>query len=154
MFLEFLLHAPTLGNIARNSHRADDVSVSVCQRQLGGEDPALASIRPCLLLLLLEDRLSGADHLLLIGKRLLCMFLAKHVKIGLVDCLGKVAQSEVLCHGMADADKAALAVLEIHMLRNVFQEGMEQVLRRAPNHWWGAAFVVRRHSVQTLVVMM
>ncbi len=120
--------------------------------KLGGEDPVLASVRPGLLLLFLEDRLTGADDLLFIGKSLLRMFFAEYVEVGLVDCLGRIAKSEMLGHGAADEDKAALAVLEIDIVRNVFQEGMEEILHGTRSQLCGRAFVVRRHSVQTLIV--
>jgi len=71
MFLQFKFHAFSVGDVAGDPHRANDVSLVITQWEFGGENPGLAPVRPGLLFFLLNDRLAGADNLLFVGEGLL-----------------------------------------------------------------------------------
>jgi hypothetical protein len=72
---------------------------------------------------------AGGDNLLLVGQRLVCVFRAEKVQIGLVQCACRIGQSEILGHGASNTHKAAAAILEKDIDRNMLEKGFQQILR-------------------------
>ena len=56
------------------------------------------------------------------------MFGAVDVGVALVDGLFRIAQSTTLGFRPADANKSAVEVLEIYLVRNMLQKGVQQLL--------------------------
>jgi hypothetical protein len=65
---------------------------------------------------------------LFIGEGLPGVFVGENVKVRLADGLRRVPQPKAFCHGGIDADKAALAVFEIDMVWNRFEQAPEKGL--------------------------
>src|ERR1700721_2768059 len=125
---QFLRFTLSLGYVTGNSHRPNDVAQAIHQRQFGSEDPRLASIGPGFFFFFLNDWLTSADDLLLVCERLFGMYLGEHVEIGLVDCIGRIFESETMGEGPADSHKTTVAILEVNAVRYMFKEDVEDVL--------------------------
>src|SRR6266568_7366425 len=136
-----------IGDIARNPHGANDVPVTVGQRQFGGKHPTVAPIWPGFFLLFLKDRVTSADDLLLVCEGLLRMFAAEHIKIGFVDCLGRIAQSKSKRKRLADKYKTAFAILEIDTIGGMLEKSLEQGLLHSLNPRDGHGLVLFHHRI-------
>jgi hypothetical protein len=110
---EGLLGLLVVADVAREAEGADDVAARVAVRHLGGEDPRLGLVGPAAVLLEVDDRLAGLDDLLLalvggLGERA-----GEEVEVGLADRLRGVGEPEACGERAADAEEAAVAVLEV-----------------------------------------
>src|SRR3984885_11323945 len=70
----------------------------------------------------------SSNDVLFVGECLFRMLFTEHVKIGFVDCLRWVAQSEPGRQRSADAHKTALSVLEVHPVRDMLKKRAKQIL--------------------------
>ena len=109
---------PVRGDVARDSDQSSDVSVLVAQGNFGGGHPGHPAIRPGFLFLQADDRRPGIHHPLLILVSLAGVLPGEIVGIGPADGLAGIAQSEPLRHVVIDANEAAVAVLEIDVVRD------------------------------------
>ena len=75
---------------------------------------------------LAEQRLAGADDLLLVSQRLAGVF-SKEVEIRFADELAAVRHLEEFLEGLAAPDEAGLAVFEVNAVRTVVQQGAQQI---------------------------
>ncbi len=121
------LGALELRDVAGDAERAGDPAVRVAEGHLGGGDPPHVAVEPGLLLLLAHQRLSRADDVQFVLTRQPGVLLREEVEIRLADRLRGVAEAEVTCQGLVDADEAAADVLEVNVVREVVQERVKQI---------------------------
>ena len=122
------LHPLVLRDVARDADDSGDVAVRVAQGNLGGRDPGDAPVGPGLLLLQADERRAGAHDALLILVRLPGVLLGEKVEVRLADRLTGITQSEDPRHGVVDAHKATVPVLEIDVVGNRGGQALEKDL--------------------------
>ena len=122
------LHPFVLGDIPRDADDSGNITVRVAQGNLGGRDPGDAPIGPGLLLLQADERRAGAHDALLILVRLPGVLLGEKVEVRLADRLTGITQSEDPRHGVVDAHKATVPVLEIDVVGNRGGQALEKDL--------------------------
>ena len=97
------------------------------QRELRRCCPGLAAVREGLAFLEVEERLSGADDLLLVRERLMSVLLGERVEVGLAEQRLGVLESKSLCKRVRDADETTLQVLEVHLIFRARQKRGQQM---------------------------
>ncbi len=116
-----------VGDVTRDAHGAHDPAAPVLHRYLGRQHPSLVPVGPGFLLFLAGQRDAGANDRLLVLQRLAGVFGAEHVGVGLVHRLRRIGQPEVVGHGPVDAQETAAAILEVHVVRDMIPERVQEV---------------------------
>ena len=114
-------------HVPRDADDARDRAGLVVNRHLGHGGPALAPIPVDEPLQLVDERLAGANDALLVAEKLVRQHLRVIVEICFAHDLHRVFQAQPPGHGTAHAEKARLHVLEINPVRDVLEQGAEQI---------------------------
>ena len=120
------LGAAALRDVAGNPERAHHVSSFVAQRELGGFDPGDPTVRPGFLLLQTQHGFPGFHQSHFVRPGLGRVFVGEKVEVGLADGGGGIGQPEPLGHHSANAQEAALLILEIDVVGQSRQQRIQQ----------------------------
>ena len=74
-----------------------------------------------------DQRFARQQEPLLIGEGLLRVFVGKEVEVRLAHGIRRIVEPPARGQGSADADKPALLVLEVDLVRNVVHQRVEQI---------------------------
>jgi len=75
-----------------------------------------------------KQRLTGLEEYALFVTILRCQFRWKKIKVCLAHSFCGIAQAKFLGLSPADSDKAAIGIFEVHLVRNIIHESMEEAL--------------------------
>ena len=115
-----------LGDVLADAEGADDGALFVAERHFAGEHPGDVAVGPRFLFEFADDGDAGVDDGFLVLPRRLRVGVIEEIEIGLADEFVGAGKSMVFEHGGADGDEARIAVLEIDVVGNVFQEGGDE----------------------------
>ena len=113
-------------NVFADAERADDLPRLIAQGHLRGQRPPDAAVGEDLLFRQTENRLAGADDLLLVLERGAGVFFGEEVEIRLADQLGRARFAEIAGHRFAALEEAGLQVLEVHGVGDRLHEDVHE----------------------------
>ncbi len=121
------IHLGTLEvvDLARDPHEADDVARAVADRHLGRRGPIQRRPLEPSALDDADDGLARLHDLEVFHERPTTERLAEQIDVGLAHELGRVGEAEVDGHPLADAEQAAVTILEIDAVFRVLHERTE-----------------------------
>ena len=112
-------------DLARDPHEADDVARSVAERHLRrGRPVQLRTLHPAALDHA-DDGLARLHDPEVFHERPPTERLAEQIDVGLAHELGRIGEAEAGGHPLADAEQAALTILEVDAVLRVLQERTE-----------------------------
>ena len=122
------------GDVTGDAKRAHDAARLVAQALLGRRYPSGRAIGPGFLFLAADQRLAGANDLLLIVESPLRVIRREKIKVPLANRLLRRAEIEEGGHGFVDPKKAALAILEIDVVGDRVQQPIHQISLGGQGH--------------------
>lgn len=114
-------------DVPRNAEGANDFPGAIAQRHLDRGHPRHGAVRPGFLFFKIHQRLARAHRLLFIRAGLLGVCGAEIIRIGFAHGGGGVGQIKFFGLRAADAQEAALRVLEINRVRNFLHQDFQQM---------------------------
>ena len=120
-----------VGDVARNSEGADNLTGGVVQRCFGAGDPGDTAIGPSFFLLDGNYRLAGRDNVLFIGESLLGVLVGETVKICFANESGGTISPGTSGFALVDAEEATFQILKIDMVRRRIHQVLQKVTLRS-----------------------
>ena len=125
---QLFLEAFLCGDVVRHPRQPDDGAARVADRRFRRGEPAPV----CGAVDIVDDRLAGGKQMLLHGHQHRGMGGIGEVAIGLATHLGRVAEAVALRDDAVHPDEAAIAILDVLIVRRLQESGAKQAALESP----------------------